>query len=385
MPKRSLIGSRPRGCIEMKEQRATRTIFQDAEGGNPYARLGLAYMYHHGKNSDPNPELALKWYTKSSETGCSRAKWELAKIFRDGKIVKSNSELFVVYLKDAADSGVPEAKVELGLALLNGVHLNRDEESAFGWMHSAACQGNTMAQFMTGYMYGRGIGVSQNISEQEQWYAKTGLRGDGELFYWIGRNFEYGLFDVKTDFFEAGRWYKMGADMGHEKCMICWQSVLSALDGKSHDSLEERETKLMNTAVEKEKLEREEALVEADGFFEEGDEEEAFNHYQLAADLGNPDAMFALAMMYHAGVFVKRNDKTSIDLMTKASVAGSEDAQFIMGNLYEEGKGVKKNLDTAMRYYTMAAANGYLTAYYRLSLYVEHPETFVRNSAVVVR
>ena len=130
---------------------------------------------------------------------------------------------------------------------------------------------------------------------------------------------------------------------------------------------------------------REQALITADNLLESGDERGAFDHYNLAADLGNPDAMFTLAMMYHAGVYVKRNDKTSLELLTKASVAGSEDAQFTMGTLYEDGKSVKKNIDKALQYYTMAAANGYLTAYYRMSLYMEHPEIHVRNSAVVVR
>lgn len=364
---------------------ARRTILHDAEAGDPYARLGLAYMYHHGKNIDPDPELAVKWYIESSDVGCSRAKWELAKIFRDGTISRKDGGKFIRYLKAAADAGVPEAKVELGLAFLTGIRMERDEASAFGWMHSAACQGNTMAQFMTGYMCGKGIGTVRDISEQELWYSKTGLRGDGELFYWIGRNFEYGLFNIEADLFEAGRWYKMGADMWHEKCIICWQSVLSAMDNRKHDSLEERETILMNTGIEKEKLVREQALIAADRFFEEGDEENAFKYYELAADLGNPDAIFALAILYHAGVFVKRSDKTALELMTKASVAGSEDAQFALGTLYEEGRGVKKNLDKALDYYTMAAANGYLTAYYRLSLYMDHPEIHVRNSAVIVR
>jgi len=364
---------------------AKRTIFHDAETGNPYARLGLAYMYHHGKNIDPDAELAMKWYAKSAEAGCSRAKWELAKIFRDGTLNRKDSKMFIHYLKAAAESGVPEAKIELGFALLSGTYLDRDEASAFGWMHSAAYQESAMAQFMTGYLYGKGIGTVQDISEREQWYAKVGLRGDGELFYWIGRNFEYGLFNIEEDLFEAGRWYKMGADMGHEKCLISWQSLLSAIDCKEIDTLEERETRLMNTDVEKEKLAREHSLIAADRFFEEGDEESAYDHYSLAAELGNPDAMFALAMMHHAGIFVKRSDKTAIELLTKASVAGSEDAQFILGTLYEEGRGVKKNLDNALKYYTMAAANGFLAAYYRLSLYMEHPEIHVRNSAVVVR
>jgi TPR repeat protein len=362
-----------------------RDIFQDAESGNPYAGLGLAYMYHHGKNIDPDPELAIEWYIKSSESGCCGAKWELAKIFRDGIIIGKDDKMFIHYLKAAADSGVPEAKVDLGLAYLSGNCIKRNAEHAFRWLHSAASQGDLMAQFMTGYMYGNGIGVDKDMFEREEWYTKIGLKGDGDLFYWIGRNFEYGLLDIDTDLFEAGRWYKMGADMGHEKCIICWQAVLSSLNGEKHDSLEEREKKLSNTGVEKEKLLREQALQTADRFFEEGEESKAFDYYRMAAELGNPDAMFTLAMMYHAGVSVKRDDKIAIELMTKASVSGSEDAQFTMGTLYEGGRGVKKSREEAVRYYTMAAENGYLVAYYRLSLYVDHPETHVRNSAAAAR
>ncbi|MCL2317510.1 MAG: sel1 repeat family protein, partial [Methanomassiliicoccaceae archaeon] len=171
----------------------------------------------------------------------------------------------------------------------------------------------------------------------------------------------------------------------HEKCLLCWRAVLTALDGGVRDSLAERDKRIMNTGVEKEKLVREQALVTADRFFEEGDDEKAFTYYKMAADLGNPDAMFALAMLYHAGVYVKRSDNTSLELMIKASVAGSEDAQFVLGTLYEEGRGVKKNLNESIRYFTMAAANGYLAAYYKLSLYMEHPEIHVRNSAVITR
>jgi len=97
----------------MARKSSGKTIQQDAEAGDPYARLGLAYMYHHGKNIDPDPELALKWYIKSSEAGCSRAKWELAKIFRDGTIAEHNDEKYIYYLRAAADSGVPEAKPKI--------------------------------------------------------------------------------------------------------------------------------------------------------------------------------------------------------------------------------------------------------------------------------
>jgi len=369
----------------MSSARLDKKIFSDAEAGDPYARLGLAYMYHFGKSVDQDPESAMKWYIRSSESGCSRAKWELAKIFRDGSIVENDDDLFLYYAKAAAEAGVPEAKMEIGIHCLLGGLIPKDERLAFEWMYSAAEQGLPMAQFMTGYMFGKGVGIVPNIVEQEMWYSKVGISGDADLYYWIGKNFEYGLFNIDIDPFEAGRWYKFGADMGHEKCLICWRAVLEALSGKPKDTLEEREAKLGETDVEKEKAMRDEALALADQFLEIGDDKNAFLNYQNAADLGNPTAMFTLALMYHGGVFVKRSDRMAVELLSQASLAGSEDAQFVMGGMYEEGRGVKKDLGEAVKYYTMAAANGYLAAYYSLGRYMNHPETHVRNSAVIKR
>ena len=369
----------------MASGRSDKKIFHDAESGDPYACLGLAYMYHFGKNLDPDPELALIWYTRSSDAGCSRAKWELAKIFRDGTLTDKDDERFLTYLSMAAEAGVPEAKMELGMHNLMGIIIPQNIRMAFEWIYSAAEQGLPMAQFMTGYMFGNGIGIVRNLAEQEMWYSKLGVSGDADLFYWIGKNFEYGLFNVGTDLFEAGRWYKFGADMGHEKCNLCWNAVLQTLAGEEKDTLQDREFKLSQTDVETEKATRDQALALADNYLETEYYEEAFRYYQNAAELGHPTAMFTLALMYHSGVYVRRSDRIALDLLSKASVAGSEDAQFTLGTLYEEGRGVKRDESEAVRYFTMAAANGYLAAFYYLTKYMNHPEVHVRNSAVVRR
>ncbi|MCK9322389.1 MAG: SEL1-like repeat protein [Candidatus Methanomethylophilaceae archaeon] len=356
------------------------TIFNDAKLGNAYAGLGVAYMYQYGKDVDPDPALALDWYMRSAEEGCSRAKWELAKIFRDGSIADQSDEYFLYYLSKAAEAGVPEARLEYALVQMEGSLVPKNDLKAFNWMHAAAEQRLPMAQFLIGYMFGQGIGTKVDKVEEEIWYSKVGVNGNAELFYWIGRNYEFGLYGVKVDLFEAGRWYKIGADMGHEKCLICWQSVLASLDGAKHDTLRDRENRLSQTDVQVEQTLRDSALTLADHCLDVEDYEGAFKNYQRAADLGNPVAQFTLALMYHDGIYVKRNDRMALDLMSRASLAGSEDAQFMMGTLYERGKGMKKDIEEAIKYYTMAAANGYLVAYYRLGLYMEHPEIHVRNS-----
>lgn len=357
-------------------------IFRDAEAGNPYARLGLGYMYHHGKGVEQDSDLAMRWYTKSAEKGCSRAKWELAKIFRDGTIAEKDDANFLYYLTKAADAGIPEARAELALAYIEGRIVPKDEKKAFMWMRTSADQRFPIAQFLTGFMAGHGIGTDRDRAEEERWYSKLSVTGDADLFYWIGARCESGLFGIPPDIFEAARWYKSGADMGHEKCMICWRSVLDYLGGDKSDLMAEREMRFSRTISEREKAAVDEALHLADRLMDAGDDRGAFENYEKAALGGSPVALFTLALMYHDGFCVKRNDHVAMDLMMKAAFAGSEDAQFTIGSLYEAGRGLKKDPTEAIRYYTMAAAYGQLAAFYRLGRYMEHPEMHVRNSGI---
>jgi uncharacterized protein len=361
-------------------------MFRDADAGDPYAGLAVAYIYHQGKNVEQDSVKAIEWYVKAAEKGCSRAKWELAKIYKYGTIADKDDALFIKYLRKAADAGTPEAKVEVALQYMSGGILPNDNGLAYRWMKSAAEQKLPMAQFLVGYMLGHGIGTEEDKAESEMWYSKVGLYGDAELFYQIGMDFEFGFFAVTPDLFEAGRWYKMGADMGHEKCYLCWQAVLQALGGGKKDTLKEREERMSHTPVAMEQHARDLALMAADYELDQGDYDKAFENYNRAAELGNPVAMFTLALMYHDGVYVKRSDRISLELMSKASLAGSEDAQYMMGTLYERGRGYRKDKDEAIKYYTMAAANGYLAAFYKLSQFMDHPEIYVRNnSAIIVR
>ena len=62
-------------------------ILRDAQSGDPYACLGVAYYYHTGKDLDQDNELAVRWYRRAATLGCPRAHWEMAMIYRDGDIV----------------------------------------------------------------------------------------------------------------------------------------------------------------------------------------------------------------------------------------------------------------------------------------------------------
>lgn len=355
-------------------------IFHDAEAGNPYACLGVAYYYHQGKEVDQDFQEAMRWYRRAAFGGCPRAHWELAQIYRDGFLVPQDLGKYVEHMSIAAELGNAEAQFNLGSELSSDILLDKDPEEAFRWFNKAAERGHIFSKFIVGYCYYQGFGTPRSRHDAEIWFSTVSLMGDGDLFMEIGLSYEYGLNGITHNEVEAGRWYKYGTEMGHEKCTLCWNAVMSHLAGGPKESLDDRLVRLDNTEAQREIHLMEQMIEEGDTAMSEGDAERALESYTAAADLGSPEAMFIVAMMYHQGIDVKRNDSMAMDLLRRASAAGSEDAEFLLGRLYDLGY-LPRDETAAVEYYAKAAANGFLAAFYYLGRFMDHPEVYVRNTS----
>ena len=352
---------------------------REANAGDPYACLAMAYYCQTGKEFDQNIPLAVRWYEKAAKGNCPRANWELAKFYRDGGFVTRDLSQYTFHLIKAAELGNADAQMALGIEYWTGYILEKDEASAYRWMRRSADQGSSRAKFYTGYMCSHGIGVDRSLAEAENWYSSSALTGDGDMFLDIGMGYEFGTDLYETDMSEAARWYKYGVDMGHERCTICWNSLLPSLENGEQDTLDIRLHKLRCSDSQKEIDARSFALATADEFFEAGDAEGALSYYEEAAGLGSPEAMFTIAMMHHQGIAVRRDDGVAIRMLSRAAKAGSEDAQFYLAQAYENGT-IHNDEAEVIKLYADAASNGFLAAFYYLSNYVDHPERYVRRT-----
>ncbi len=355
------------------------SLRRDANAGDPYACLAVAYFHQTGKEFRQDIPLAVRWYERAAEHGCARAHWELAKMYLDGDYVPRDLAHYVDHLQHAAELGNAEAQATLGSEYSTGFIMPRDLELSYSWFLRAAEQGVMRARFAVGYLLAVGAGVEQSIPESETWYSSVAISGDAELFLTIGMSYEYGLNMVERDPLEAARWYKYGVDMGHEKCMVCWTSVMRMLDGEGQEPYDIRLHRLLTTQSQREMDSIDSDLAYADEFFEAGDEAGALEYYQSAADKGSPTAMFAIAMMMHQGIAVRRDDNAALRLLVRAADAGSEDAQFYLARAYENGN-LDMDRDQVVKLYSDAASNGFLAAYYYLGRYVDHPEQHVHRT-----
>jgi TPR repeat protein len=126
--------------------------------------------------------------------------------------VASGEDLKVLLSK--AEQGDQESQFELGLEY----YLKDNFEEAARWLRNAASRGHPDAQHMLGYMYYKGLGVTQNLAESFQWYEKAAVQGYAEAQFKLGVMYEGGK-DVEQDFQEAFRLFRGAANEGHAEAI----------------------------------------------------------------------------------------------------------------------------------------------------------------------
>ena len=81
-------------------------------------------------------------------------------------------------------------------------------------------------------------------------------------------------------------------------------------------------------------------------------------YYLAAAQQGDPESQYVMALMYKAGEGVAKNEKEAAAWLLKAAGQKHPEAQSALGDLYEKGVGVKKDKVEALKWYLLAKANG---------------------------
>lgn len=76
------------------------------------------------------------------------------------------------------------------------------------------------------------------------------------------------------------------------------------------------------------------------------------------AQSGDAEAQYALAAMYGAGEFIKRDDMESAKWYAAAALQGHTEAQRNLGLMYIYGEGVVQNFATGMNWIRLAAVGG---------------------------
>ena len=104
-------------------------------------------------------------------------------------------------------------------------------------------------------------------------------------------------------------------------------------------------------------------------YHDKEDIENSINWLYLAAQLGNPDANYSLAMLYDEGNIFERNEEKSVYHCQIAAETGLADAQNTLSSFYFYGTmGLEEDHNLARKWAKKAAERGHPDAQYQLGL-----------------
>jgi TPR repeat protein len=80
-------------------------------------------------------------------------------------------------------------------------------------------------------------------------------------------------------------------------------------------------------------------LDEGVAAYQAGDLPLAVKEFRAAAEAGNSDAQFNMALMYERGIGVSKDEQVSVDWYQKSAEQGNSNAQYNLAVMYENGRG----------------------------------------------
>jgi TPR repeat protein len=88
------------------------------------------------------------------------------------------------------------------------------------------------------------------------------------------------------------------------------------------------------------------------------DYKEALKWHRKAADQGNANAQYNIAVAYAKGQGVPQDHAEAVKWVRKSAEQGNAGAQHVLGQAYANGDGVRPDHSEAYVWFSLAAANG---------------------------
>lgn len=339
-----------------------------ADKGNTFAMIEMGLMYEYGHHRRVNLKKALEWYEKAASLGhvdaMVRAGWILEN--EDFKECDEH-KAFLWYLKSAA-MAYGNGECQLGCCYRDGIGTGRDMHRAIICLEKAAAHGSTEAAMVLYEIYsGEGMEDEEDSrfrdKEKSFTYLKLAAqRGEGEALLRLGQMYYKGE-GTKADSEKAEQCYRKAWDAGntlagtmlgliyiydHEdpesiKKGIAYleqasregdnnafrELALCILYGRGVERNEELGLKVLENLAEEE---NEPLSITALGnwYMNQKDPEKALPYFRQAADLGEPNAEFALGYCYLSGTGVPRNLRKAQELLQRAAMKGQAEAEKVL-------------------------------------------------------
>ncbi|MBQ1845820.1 MAG: sel1 repeat family protein [Desulfovibrio sp.] len=352
------------------EAEAASWLEKAAKAGSVKAQVNLALALHQGIAGRPEPKEAAYWFLKAAEAGNAQAQNNLAVYYSKGLGgLPCDKALSLHWLKKAADGGDPMALLALGKAYRDGSAGAQDLRRAHECFLKAGEQGDAEALFLAGQDFEEGLGAPRDPGSALDCYRKAGKLGLARAKFAAGRLLMEGL-GAPRDTAKAEVLLVEGASRSAEEASGPDGARLAALLGIFyHDGRLGRQdfAKARAWFEKAAALGSGQAMNNLGFYFQEGlgglerDEAKALELYRKAADAGDREAQYFVALQLLEGTRLPRDATRALALL-EASAAdgeGKPEAAYRLGQCYEQGEGAPKDPVRALRWFGVAASMDY--------------------------
>jgi TPR repeat protein len=261
-------------------------------------------------------------------------------------------------LEKSANAGDAIAMVNLGFMYEKGNGGAQDLTEARRWYERAAAAGNTTGMANMGVLYRDGIGVAKDPTEARKWFEKSAAGGDSDAMNSLGLFYQTG-YGAPPDYATARKWFEKAAAAGHSGAMVNLGFLYDRGYGVAQDETVARQWYEKAAAAGNVFGMKNLGVLYRDGIGVPKDFTEARKWFEKAAAAGHSDSMVSVGYMHEMGNGVPRDLVEARKWYEKAAAAGNAVGMTNLGNLYLDGRGVTQDRTEARKWFEKAAATGY--------------------------
>ena len=317
-----LFASGPAG----PETETLQALLARAEGGDAQARLQVGRLYEAGRDMPRNLSLALGWYEKAAQAGEPEGWRQMGLAYETGKGTAANRTRAQEYLHRAAEAGLRDAAYSLASLTLAGLGPNHREIKAALDILKKAGETEAAARMILGAFYEsvRPPHYSRALEE----YRKAAELGLPEALFSLGVCYEIGL-GAAADAGQALANFQKAADL--KLAAAAYKLASLHLNGVLIKPDHQKAVGYLHQAVAGGHAE---AANELGAIYLEGmlnqprDHDQAFKMFDRSAELGNPEAMKNLAVIFRNGLGRPQDEVQALKWYLIARAAGYQTQGF---------------------------------------------------------
>ncbi|HQT79138.1 MAG TPA: hypothetical protein PLD10_18955, partial [Rhodopila sp.] len=281
--------------------------------------------------------------------------------FLDGIGTNPNRAEYVAWLKRSASHGDSEAMYLLSAAYRDGALVAPDQAAAWRYLSDAAANGHALAQARVGIAYAAGeLGQAQNGDLAKHWLTAVTDAAERDPDPILPRSPDASILALAR----------------YHLALLVQPADASRAAGLLQQASDQGCAAATNQL----------ALAYHRGLGVARDDVKAVAMFQRAADAGNGEAAFWLATGYQDGWAGPQSQATAVGWFRRAAALGYPKAWAALGEAYETAQGVAFDAAEAMTWYQLAGNNGVVSAQLRLGDIARRGELGqARNESVALR